>query len=586
MISKWLNTDAFMAKEGLDRMTHKADRFMLYMLWAHLPIASFLAPYSYGTWKEGLIASLFINIIGTISYFISRGTFAHRLLNGLLLLSYSVILISVQYGRIEMHFHVFASLPFLILYRDWRIIPPAALLIAVHHAAFNYCQSNNIEFLGFPLIAFNYGSGWDIVILHAIFVVFESSVLIYYSELLKKQYLDVSNTNKNLESIVGKRTKSLRREKEKIGAYKKSLDQVAITALTDSKGTILDVNKNFELISEYTRSELIGQNHRIINSSHHPKDFFESMWKKIKSGEVWRGEIKNKSKSGRTYWVETAIAPLKNSEGEINKYMAIRFDITNRKEQEETILRQQEQIVAQAKLSSLGEMAGGIAHEINNPLAVISSTMKTIRKMITKNMIGTDDFNEALDDIDDTVVRITKIVSGLRNVSRDTNDDSFDTCKISDVINDVLPLCSEKLKNHEVDLEVNMSKKMEEVDIHVMRVPLSQVLLNLITNAYDEITYKDYKHKWIRIEVISEGNEFTLKIIDSGNGIPIDIQEKMFQPFFTTKDVGKGTGLGLSLSHSIIKRHGGDFYIDNEYPNTCFVIKLPIIQESKLSRAI
>ncbi len=587
MVLDILKTDMFMAKDGLDSLINKADKFMLYILWAHIPFAGILAPYTYGTWKEGLIASLFLSLVGTISYLTSRGTFAHRLLNGLLLLSYSVILISVQYGRIEMHFHVFASLPFLILYRDWRIIPPAALLIAIHHATFNYCQTNSIEFMGFPLIAFNYGNGWDIVILHALFVVFQSSVLIYYSELLRKQYIEVNDVNKNLEAIVDDRTQNLKKEKEKIEAYKKTLDQVAITALTDEKGRIIEINKNFEKISSFSKEELIGQDHRIINSSYHPREFFSEMWSKIKSGGVWRGEVRNKTKSGDFYWVETAIAPLKDSNGEINNFMAIQFDITNKKENEETILKQQEQIVSQAKLSSLGEMAGGIAHEINNPLAVISATMTTIRKMIAKNMEKTELFSEALRDIDETVVRITKIVSGLRNVSRDdASNDNFDNCSVEEVINDVLPLCSEKLKNHEIDLEVAVEESLTDLKVDMMRVQLSQVLLNLITNAYDEITVKDLEDKWIKIEATLSNKNYIIKVSDSGNGIPDDIQEKMFQPFFTTKDIGKGTGLGLSLSYSIIKKHKGRFYVDNSVSNTCFVIELPVEQDKTFKEAI
>jgi len=451
-----LKMDQVEIKDGMKEMTRKADIFMLVILWAHLPFASFIATSSYGTWKEGLIASLFICIMGTISFYVSRGTFAHRLLNGLLLLAYSVVLISVQFGRIEMHFHVFVELPFLILYRDWRIIPPAALFIAFHHVLFNFCQSNNLTLFGFPLIAFNYRSGWDIVILHALFVIFECLVLVYFSEVLRKQYLEVYSINLNLEGLVEARTLSLKVENEKVKAYKKALDQVAITVLTDENGIIVDVNENFENISEYSRDELIGKNHRIVNSAYHSREFFAAMWSTIKAGKAWRGEIRNKSKSGKNYWIDTAISPIRDGQNKIINFLAIRFDITSKKESDILVEKQREQIISQSKLSALGEMAGGIAHEINNPLAIISSTIRTIRKMAEKDLAKTEDFKDALEDIDSVVLRISKIISGLRNVSRDAENEVFDECQVCDILDDVLSLCSEKFKMHGISVEIDV----------------------------------------------------------------------------------------------------------------------------------
>jgi len=109
-----------------------------------------------------------------------------------------------------------------------------------------------------------------------------------------------------------------------------------------------------------------------------------------------------------------------------------------------------------------------------------------------------------------------------------------------------------------------------------MRVQLSQVLLNLLTNAFDEVLSK--KEMWVKISVENLEERLVMKVTDSGTGIPKAVQEKIFLPFFTTKDVGKGTGLGLSLSRSIVNRHHGDFFIDNESLNTCFVVSIPIRQ--------
>ncbi len=559
----------------LDILIEKADRFMLYILWGHLPIAGILVPLSYGTWKEGLIASLFLNIIGTISYIFSKGSFGHRILNGLLLLSYSVVLISLQYGRIEMHFHVFAALPFLILYRDWRVIPPAAFLIAIHHAAFNYCQVNDVEVLGFPLIVFNYGNGWDIVFLHSLFVIVEAGALAYYSLLLKTQYLDIQNINQNLEQLVLKRTRSLKNEKEKIEAYKNSLDKVAITAIIDPAGKIEEVNRNFEIISEYQKEELNGKDYIFNEQMTHFDSHANEVLKDLKYGHVWRGELESTSKSGDNFWVEAAITPLRDLDDRISNYMYIGFDITHKKEQQDIILKQREQIISQAKLSSLGEMAGSIAHEINNPLAVITLKMRAVKKMIAKDMVNTEKFVKALTDIDNTIVRITKIINGLRNVSRSGDDSDFDLCTMQDLIDDLLPLCSEKFKNHNINLKVFVDDSLSSYRLKLLRVQIVQVLLNLLTNAFDALTELNSPDKWIEISFQLNDKNVQISVTDSGDGIPVDVQEKIFQPFFTTKDFGKGTGVGLSLSYSIIQKHNGEFFIDKNCKNTRFIIKLP-----------
>jgi len=565
-----------LSQDPLASMTLKADRFMLITLWAHLPFVSFVASADYATWKIGLVSSLIISILGSISYVFCKGSFANRLFNGQLLIAYSIVLIAVQFGRIEMHFHVFIALLFLLIYKDWKIIPPAAILIIIHHALFDFFQFNKMEFMNFPLIVFNYGHSWEVTLDHSVFIIFQCCVLIYYSKMLKEQFIKVHQAHSNLESIILRRTASLRKEMEKVEAYNNALDQVAITVVTDEQGKILDLNDKFEKISQYSRRELIGATHRLVNSNYHPKKFFEESWNTIKSGKPWRGEIKNRSKNGAYYWLESAIVPIKNSHHEIQQFMAISFDISDRKKNESVIKNQQEQIVSQSKLLALGEMAGGIAHEINNPLAVISSSMSSIRKMIDKNMTDSQLFNEALNNIDLTTLRINKIITGLRNISRDASAEDFEDCVINDLLSDVLALCVDKFKAAGIDLQIMASHEVLTQKIPIMRVQLSQVILNLLINACDEVAVLE--KKWIHLYVENEKGQINFKVIDAGSGVPKDIQDKIFQPFFTTKDIGKGTGLGLSLSHSIMQKHNGDLYIDKNHSNTCFVVSIPDVQ--------
>jgi signal transduction histidine kinase len=235
------------------------------------------------------------------------------------------------------------------------------------------------------------------------------------------------------------------------------------------------------------------------------------------------------------------------------------------------IERQQMQLAEASKLSSLGEMAAGIAHEINNPLAIISASMRTIEKLSEKGKLTDELLIEIVTDVNHTVSRVGKIISGLRNVSRDSSDDDVVEVPIRDILSDVLGLCSEKIKHNDVNFDCNLAEEKFGTLINCNRVQISQVLLNLIGNSYHAV--EELEERWIKVEV-RDGVDFVeVAVNDSGPGIPKDIQEKMFNPFFTSKEVGKGTGLGLSISMNIMKKHNGSLYVDNTLKHTSIVLR-------------
>src|SRR5438874_11341153 len=196
---------------------------------------------------------------------------------------------------------------------------------------------------------------------------------------------------------------------KELADIKFALDQSTIVAITDQRGIINYVNDEFCRISKYSREELLGQDHRIINSSYHPKEFIRNLWTTIGSGRVWKGEIRNRAKDGSIYWVDTTIVPFLNSEGKPYQYVAIRHDITQRKLAEEQVLQQAAELQRAAQLSFVGELAAGLAHEIKNPLAGIQGAVDILIRRRDKN----NPELEALDGMRQEVERIDNTVRAL-----------------------------------------------------------------------------------------------------------------------------------------------------------------------------
>jgi len=232
-------------------------------------------------------------------------------------------------------------------------------------------------------------------------------------------------------------------------------------------------------------------------------------------------------------------------------------------------------MISSSKLSALGEMAGGMAHEINTPLTIINLKVAQIQNELNAASLNKEKVNDGLKKIEDTVARIAKIIRGLRYFARDTKSDPFNRVQVSAILEDTLYLCIERFRYNGIVLKTGEYPKNLYIDCRPTEI--SQVILNLLNNACDAVL--DLPEKWISIDVVKKGEMLEIRIADSGHGIPREVQEKIMQPFFTTKPVGKGTGLGLSISKGIIESHKGSLTIDNRSKNTCFVITLPIHQD-------
>ena len=228
-------------------------------------------------------------------------------------------------------------------------------------------------------------------------------------------------------------------------------------------------------------------------------------------------------------------------------------------------------LVESAKFASLGEMAGGIAHEINNPVAIIHGSATILLRLMEKSGTIQPAMKANAEQIVRTCDRIEHIIKGLSSFARNGDADPMRLEDLRDVIDAALSLCGERLRNSGVELRLSVPDA--PVKGVCRQVQVGQVLVNLINNAFDAV--KPLPVKWIALQVEERTDVIVISVTDSGGGIPEAAKRKIMQPFFTTKGFGKGTGLGLSISKKIIEQHHGTLEYDSKSLNTRFVIALP-----------
>ena len=230
-----------------------------------------------------------------------------------------------------------------------------------------------------------------------------------------------------------------------------------------------------------------------------------------------------------------------------------------------------EQLIQTSKMAALGEMAGGVAHELNNPLTALLLSLESIFDILDQPEQKSE-IKPVITNCIGLIDRASQIVSSLLIFSNEDRIGKFQQISLTSLLDNTLILCSEKLKIYHVDFKLSIPS--EEIQLRILPAQISQVLLSLINNAFEAVSNKS--EKWIHLEVKHVSNQIEFIVTDSGSGVREDIQEKIFQPFFTTKPVGKGPGLGLSIAKGIVESHRGTIYLDKLSPNTRFVVALPL----------
>jgi PAS domain S-box-containing protein len=302
-----------------------------------------------------------------------------------------------------------------------------------------------------------------------------------------------------------------------------ALDQAAIVAVTDQRGTITYANDKFCEISKYSRDELLGQDHRIINSSYHSKEFMRDLWRTIAQGRVWRGELRNRAKDGSFYWVDTTIVPFLDARGKPRQYLAIRSDITRRKEAEA-------QLASQAALAQLGQLAAVVAHEVRNPLAGVRGSLEVLRSRLSGLAMEREVIQAMIDRLDalnakvDDILRFAQPRSPVLRV-----------VEVSPVVEDVVSSAQAAIGDGCPPIAFSPQPLAVRADPELLRAALLNLVLNACQAGGDGV----------EIKATATGDVCAIAVLDRGPGIPEDIADRVFEAFYTTKK--SGTGLGLPI---------------------------------------
>ena len=366
---------------------------------------------------------------------------------------------------------------------------------------------------------------------------------------------------------------ALRVTLQELKTVKAAVDEHAIVAITDTQGLITYANDKFCAISKYSREELLGQDHRILNSGFHPKAFFRDLWETVSHGRVWKGNVKNKAKDGTFYWVDTTVVPFLDAAGEPYQYVAIRTDITKSKQSERVLKEAKE--AAEAANRAKDQFIAVLSHELRTPLTPVLLTVSALETDTTL----TSNLHEELSMIRRNVELEASLIDDLLDLNRLAYGKILLRLQLADlhsILGNMQGICREDIqaKHLKLRMELNASRHYVNADEGRLQQVFSNLLRNAIkfTPANGIIT--------IRTSNSSAGMVQT-EVADSGRGIAHEVISTLFVAFEQGK--GKNTlhsgglGLGLAICKSLVELHGGKIWAESkgEQQGSTFYVELP-----------
>ena len=444
-----------------------------------------------------------------------------------------------------------------MLFADQKTFLAGMNAIVNHYEENSNAQNNRLIMLNRTLLVISI----SLMVFIAVFIMFPMiRKMESYTFKLRNLNDNFRTSNEQLESAQDKLVTQI----NAMESITSALDISALVSVTDEKGKILDANSRFEQISGYKKEELIGQNHKIVNSGYHDKTFWKEMWQTIGKGKIWRGLVKNKSKDGDFYWVDSTITPLKDAHGKIERYLSIRHDVTKRIQYEEELKSAKERAEAAnvAKSSFLANMS----HEIRTPLnSVIGFTDLLLKTKLNNTQqqymsLIHQSGNILLDLIND-ILDFSKIEAGKLELSYERTD-------LWELVSQVADIVKYKVNEKGIELLLNLSSNLPRY-AWVDPVRIRQILVNLVSNA---VKFTEEGEIEISISALPgkdvngyQGLRFMVR--DTGIGIAEERQEKILEAFTqedssTTRKYG-GTGLGLTISNKLLKLMGSRMEIQS-----------------------